>query len=57
MRRGSSNVLESTGKKAGKPVSTSRVTVSQDGKMLSIEGKRTMPDGKTLRSTSVYERL
>jgi hypothetical protein len=56
VRRVSSNVLESTGKKAGKVVSTSRVTVSMDGKMLTMETKRTMPDGKTLHSTTVYER-
>jgi hypothetical protein len=56
VRRASSHVLESTGKKAGKVVSTSRVTVSQDGKTLMMETKRIMPDGKTLHSTTVYER-
>jgi hypothetical protein len=56
LRRISSHALEGTGKKLGKIVSISRITISHDGRTLTFDARRTMPDGKTLRNISVYER-
>jgi uncharacterized Zn-binding protein involved in type VI secretion len=51
-----SHMTEGTLKKGDKVVSTVHTTVSHDGKMATISGKGTDPDGKPIKQTQVYDK-
>src|SRR3984957_17510012 len=51
-----SHQLSATLKKGGKIVGSSSVTVSHDGKMLTLTSKGTDANGKPVESVSVYEK-
>jgi len=55
-KRIDANTIESTQKKAGKVVGTTKRTVSADGKTLTLESKMTTADGKTVNMTMVYDK-
>lgn len=55
IKRINPNTTESTFKKAGKVVRTSRLVVSGDGKVLKISGKGTQ-DGKPVSSVLVFDK-
>jgi len=47
---------QSTEKRAGKPVIVATRRVSADAKTLTVETKGTLPDGRSLQSTMVFQR-
>jgi hypothetical protein len=55
-RRVDANTVESTQKRMGKAVSTTRRTVSKDGKTLTLAGKGTNAKGEATDATLVYDR-
>jgi surface antigen len=52
----SANVRENTYTKGGKEIRTRRMTVSKDGKTMSLTFKGTGPDGKPAAGTDVYDK-
>ena len=56
VKRIDANTTTTTGKKAGKVVYTSRLTVSKDGKVMTITAKGTDAKGKPTSATSVWDK-
>jgi hypothetical protein len=56
IKRVDANNYEATLKKAGKVVGTSKVVISADGKVTTLTAKTTDAAGKSLSSTSVYDK-
>ena len=50
------NTYENVWKKAGKATVTAKISVSQDGKTLTVTQTGTDPAGKAVSSTAVYDR-
>ena len=50
------NTIQSTLKKGGKTIVTSTLTVSADGRVLTITSKGTQADGKQFSNVAVYEK-
>ena len=48
--------LSGTSKRAGGPTSEMQISFSPDGKTHTLKVKRTMPDGKKLEESWVYDR-
>jgi hypothetical protein len=56
LKNASSNKATGTMKREGKPVGSVIRTISNDGKMMTISGKVTTPEGKQATYVSVYEK-
>jgi hypothetical protein len=56
VKRVDAHTIESSQKKMGKPVGTTRRTVSADGKTLTLASKLTSATGATAATTLVYDR-
>jgi hypothetical protein len=56
LKRINVNTTETTWKKAGKVVNTSRGVVSKDGKVRTITAKGTNTDGQPMSSVAVYDK-
>ena len=52
----SANKVESTFKRAGKPVETTSFSVSKDGKVLTIDAKGSTPDGIAFHNVTVWDK-
>ncbi len=50
------NTVEVTFKRRGKPVETTKFSVSKDGKMLTINAKGSNPDGSAFDNMTVWEK-
>lgn len=56
LKNGHSSKSSATVKREGKPVGTLTRTISDDGKVMTIQGKVTTPDGKKATYVAVYEK-
>ncbi len=56
LKRIDASTIESTQKKAGKPVGTTIRTVSADGKVLTLKGKGTSATGQAFENVMVFDR-
>jgi len=56
LKKGKSTVSTGTFKREGKPVGTVKRTLSKDGKVMTIEARLTLADGKTISYISVYDK-
>ena len=56
LKRIDAYTIESTGKRAGKVVQTTRRVVSKDGKMLTITAKGTNQSGQPTNTVTMYEK-
>jgi hypothetical protein len=55
-KRVDANTIDSTQKRMGKPVGTTKRTVSKDGKTLTLVSKLTNAKGEVVNTTLVYDR-
>lgn len=56
LRDGAAEKASGVMKREGKEVGTLTRTISSDGKMMTIQGKLTMPDGKKASYVTVYDK-
>ena len=55
-KRVDANTIESTQKRSGKDVGTTKRTVSADGKVLTVDSKLTTAKGDQANTTMIYDR-